>query len=57
MLKGRWIGRMWKQAFMACFKELILELTAYNSRMPYVISTTDVMFYMSASFKFGERPF
>jgi hypothetical protein len=28
-----WIGRMWKQAFMAYFKELILALTAYNSRM------------------------
>ena len=37
----------------AHFKELILELTAYNSRMLYVISTTDVMFYVSASFKFG----
>jgi len=44
---------MWKQTFMAYFKELILELTAYNSRMPYVVCTTDVMFYVSASFNFG----
>jgi len=49
----RWIGRMWKQAFMAYFKKLILEFTACNSRMLYVISTTDVMFYVSARFKFG----
>jgi hypothetical protein len=44
---------MWKQAVMAYFKELILELTAYNSRLSYAVSTTDVMFYVSASFNFG----
>jgi hypothetical protein len=38
---------------MAYFKELLLELTEYNSRMPYVVSTTDVMFYVSANFNFG----